>query len=1301
MFDKSGSTRLYNTLMGNPNAYVAKNNSIGRYAGGGSGDNFFTKKAKSIENTLGTTGAAIIGGVNERIANKNRDDLMRDNQTRMNEVAKKYGYNTYHDVWDARDKAEAEGDQATLDFIDNTINPELQGQANENAKKLEDFSSNYKDYVQNDYIGKKINQDQGKYLGSAINTMSTATDVLGLTNGPLSNAIQGGIEGVADELEQSGFKDFSWERAGQNALTGAASGAVTGALNAKINGALAKRGGNLLKGGNKLTQAINNFNTTNPVGQLASALGTGAARGAISGAVGGATGAGISAAMNNQDVLGSALQGAKQGAISGAGTGAIMTGANMAIDKTPGVGKFLRNVNQAQQDWKNSGSNFDERLTNTLTSGDSAVGEWLQGNRKSKLLGTAGNIGNRIIMEDGKPKPFYHGSPVKGIEDFDLSKAGRNTRSGEKAIFFTDDLPTADEFSYERIPTDDMFVDNRGAKGEVYTRNLNLENPLNLGNLTESQIDELWDYAAPIAKMDGKEKFVNNMKDFSQAGNDQLIKSQLDLNLLRESPYDGIIAKMYPGQNDVREYGVFDTNKIVNPETVSDQQTPTTLGGWLKKAGQRVVEDANNRGVGMSVKDVSNITDAPRIDPWDRLAQQNGYNNYDEVIQRYMEANPNAEINPRGMAGAITTWMDNNPGDNPTTVGGWAKKAGQRIVDSMKNRGVGLSVKDVSNNGQGYSNDIKNLKINQNDMLGYAEDNAEPITVEEALNRAGLAPSQRKATQAEIGVTTENPETEVYRALSKSEEPIDLTEAFGDKGLGTIEQRNKLQAIGKQLQNSAKTQKYGAVFDSLDAGTARRATETQAPQRLAELGVQPQDYTESAKVSSYVNQVVSDLADRSKVKVNVPDLPERLSASELSLPFSSDSNLKTYEQSIRRLTTADGDSPSQYSASQLLETSRKLGKMAAGVKGNTEGARELRNAYTEAKYVMRDLASDALEKSGVTGDATTDMIAKGLKDLGANEKIVDYITASNDGNAPTAKDLVHRTALFEQARDMGNQIEAEKYTRSASKAPSNPMTRIWRASGLDQPIETILRSTVAPIASGMNIYNAIGRNEGRDNAQQARTANYLVNAAQEAEVVNDNTGVGTTMNPQSTSVYNTLYGQTSGATQAQPTTSSTGYFQPTGDYWTDILASAMSKAIDADDVEAFASLYGMYQDQLSNLQKQADSSTSQEKLTDKQRSALAAERALDELESVSHNFAYDVSDIPVLGNIANFGGNDYKSKAEALALQVGYMLSGATVNKEEAKKIGESYVPQPRDNEAVRQSKLAQLRGIISDYQKS
>lgn len=352
MFDDP--TSLYNIMKGNLRT--------GGSTGGNNGGNWFEKKAQSINNAIGTTGAAFASAVKDAKENKATANLLQDNKTRMNNIAKKYGYNTYHDVWDAREKAEKEGDTKTLELIDNTINPELQGQATANAEKATQKAKKYDYYRKNDTLSKMVNQDSGKFLGSAINTLSTATDVLGLTNGPLSNAVQGGIEGIADELEQNGLRDFDWNRAGQNAISGAVSGAAVGAVNNGISGALAKRGGNLFKGGNAITSAMNNLGANTALGRGASTLATGAVRGGISGAVGGATGAGTSAFLNGQDVMANALQGAKQGFQSGVGTGAIMAGANSALNKT----KFMQQMNQANQEWQNMGKNNIERVKNVL-----------------------------------------------------------------------------------------------------------------------------------------------------------------------------------------------------------------------------------------------------------------------------------------------------------------------------------------------------------------------------------------------------------------------------------------------------------------------------------------------------------------------------------------------------------------------------------------------------------------------------------------------------------------------------------------------------------------------------------------------------------------------------------------------------------------------------------------------------------------------------------------------------------------------------------------------------------------------
>lgn len=1444
------------------NPHLQLFNSIGRTTGSGSDDNFFTKKGKSIENALGTTVASLIGARDVDIENQNIEKRQKQAKQSMEDIVKKHGYNSQDEFWDAsnaaekeifskygfdsdaywdkhaelwspanKDSKEVKDLEATRQDVINrmsqedadrikkfeNIENELKGQSQKNVDIANKASEDWKNYRENSYVGQKTNQDRGKFLGSAINTLSTASDIMLPGAGVAFNAVQGGIEGIADELEQNGLENFDWGRAGQNALTGAVTGLATGAVNKGMSNALAKRGGNLLKGGNKLTAGLNKFNANNPVGQLASTLGTGAARGAVSGAVGGATGAGLSAAMNGQDVLQSALQGAAKGAQQGATTGGIMAGANMALSKTPGVGNIMRQLNEAGEDWNNRkarGEDFNQRLTGTLNSGDSAVGNWLNRKTQSNLLASAGSVGNRIqdtanvgnvdpwdrlaqqsgynnydeviqkymeanpntplnpngaagqiltwldqnpntptttrgwlkragerVLEDannrgvgmsikdvsgdegannllldknGNKKPMYHGSPNK-FETFDPEMIGSN--SGNKGLlgegfYFTDDEGLANDYAFGKRVTP-----NNG-DGMVYEADLDVKNPFYWNSIkSEAEMNNL---AKRLGIDDGILRWNKNNNGGEMHMLDREGEPEIFANALKANGYDGVVYQ----HNNAGEPGATEV-AVFGPEQISraNQDTPTTLGGWLKKAGQRSVEDINNRGGALSIKNVAN-----------------GNQDYTDDIR-------NMQIND-----------------------------GTRLPSSLSE--TNLNAKTPSGMVQELRNSYTDAELA--DLIARETDPVQRALLTEASNSVGTRPRysadelydiadqsavdlQNKLAGNAGGNPPRNPATELYNNLNRQPgEPIDLTDAFGDKGLGTIEQRNKAQSLGRQLQNAARTQKYGPVFDSLDEGTARRAVETQAPQRLADLGIQPQDYTEAAKVSSYVNRVVSDLADKSKVKVNVPDLADQLSASSLTLPFGSDSNRKTYEQAIRNLTTADGDSPSQYTVSKLIETSRKLGQKAFDAKGNTDSAKELRNAYSEAKHAMRDIASEALTQSGITGDATTEMIAKGLKDLGANQATIDYICAPENGKAPSAKELIRRTSLFEQARDMGNQIEAEKYRRSASTQPTNPMTRIWKASGLDQPIETILRNTVAPVASGITntagkaiegvgnivagvkgnaggsttaatpevvtnpdynpqtrLYNAIGRTEGLSNAEQARTASYLADAAQEAEVVpNTNVaGTGATMdsmqsimpttnaNTASTALYNTINGtqQTS-----MPTYSSTEeeravyFFPPTGDYWSDMLSQAMRSAKNAGDYDALGQLYEMYQTQVSKLEKQAQSastSTKSTKLTDTQRRANAAMNSLDRISTMTPDLGYNLSGIPVIGDIATWGGNDYESEAKSLAQQIGYMLSGANIKEEEAYNIGKAYVPQPFDSEQTRKNKLQRAYDIIQQYQ--
>lgn len=175
-----------------------------------------------------------------------------------------------------------------------------------------------------------------------------------------------------------------------------------------------------------------------------------------------------------------------------------------------------------------------------------------------------------LTDENGNPRTFYHGSPNKNITEFDVNQAGKNTSSGEHALYFTDSPQVADDFSYERLPGDSMFIENKGAKGRVYPVNLEMNNPLDLDDLTDAQIRELWEYASPLGQLDGQEKFIRNLTDWrDNAHNAQLTKGYLDLDKLRDSQYDGFMARMYPNQdNQAREYAVFDNSKVKMLEDV-------------------------------------------------------------------------------------------------------------------------------------------------------------------------------------------------------------------------------------------------------------------------------------------------------------------------------------------------------------------------------------------------------------------------------------------------------------------------------------------------------------------------------------------------------------------------------------------------------------------------------------------------------------------------------------------------------------------------------------------------------------
>ena len=622
--------------------------------------------------------------------------------------------------------------------------------------------------------------------------------------------------------------------------------------------------------------------------------------------------------------------------------------------------------------------------------------------------------------------------------------------------------------------------------------------------------------------------------------------------------------------------------------------------------------------------------------------------------------------------------------------------------------------------------------VNKNDPNGVV-----PVGVKGENNEIlSVIPSRREIR------TLKRHQESIKKGMSPESDSIDnipqgtrsVNNAF-DQNIEFIQNKNRLQQFGKQLQNTANVQKYRGLYDSLDAKTAKRAVATNAPKTLSDLGVNPQDYAEYAKTSSYVNKVVSDLAKKSGVKTNLPNLADDLSLDNSDLLLS-DTAAKKYNNYISKI-VADGSNPAEYSASYLLEKSRELGNKAANMRENTDDITMLKQALTDAKYILRDAATKALTDNYITGDDTNAMIAQGLKQLGANQKVQDYYTEAVNGEAPTISDYIRRSSLFEQARDMGNQMEAEKYTRSASKAPKNWGTRLYESTGLDKPIETVLNNTISPMAS--KVTGLIGRViEGAGNLKAGtQDVPPRINHAQNSQSQSSNTNLRnapdlislilgrevipqTALNMIGRGVGNDSTYKVQNAMRANANDSMSDYNSQdlVGNNINHVsqqsridnssiteqltkIGDAMQLALNAGDAASYSKLAGLYGDMMNIYKTQQTIFNPQAKatkLTDSQKKANVAMDLLNNLEGQQANIGSAVADVPILGGLMNIGGNEYKSSAEALESALGYLQSGAQISEKERESIRRAYIPQWGESEAVKKRKLAAARQVIQNF---
>lgn len=192
--------------------------------------------------------------------------------------------------------------------------------------------------------------------------------------------------------------------------------------------------------------------------------------------------------------------------------------------------------------------------------------------------------------EKGFKGTLYHGSPNKDIKEFDMSRAGQNTSSGEKLLFFTDSKQMADDFSHERLEGSSKFFQKRGKKGRVYEVDVEMKNPLDFRNLSDKDIDN-------VLKLDAEGLLTKQAVKMYANSNHQLLKAGLNLtaNSLKELGYDGLIANTGKAGHNSLEYAVVDSKQAKIKKGYEDMDKLDDNQNFDKPSIQIVKADEDKR----------------------------------------------------------------------------------------------------------------------------------------------------------------------------------------------------------------------------------------------------------------------------------------------------------------------------------------------------------------------------------------------------------------------------------------------------------------------------------------------------------------------------------------------------------------------------------------------------------------------------------------------------------------------------------------------------------------------------------
>ena len=1199
-----------------------------------------------IGSTLNNIGKTVVGGINQIGKNKAIENTTKQDSERRNAIAKKYGFNSYSEA--------ANSDKVGEDFWN-----EIKGSNEQTKKEQKKVTDNYR---KTGKYGDVTNVNTNTAKGQALNTIDSVLGVIPGVGGVVANVGGGAISGIGDEYKRAGREggSFNLENALKNAAVGGASG-LAGSAGAAGLGKVANK-----FGGNAVGKA------------LGSNLASGISGGASAGAIGGALGTSLNGG-SLEDSLAAALEGAKAGGIGGGAMAGAMGLGGTTLDKIRNRGTTAQAIEplDAETVQKNRvEAPTAERIPSTIEAVEPtnnrrgiAIKDYNAGvenipvrvvNGAEPVPGRGKYIDSVVRRSDANlpeaQRPvveqapiYYHGSPETNLTEFDLNKAGKNTMSGERAIYFTDSAPTAEEFAYERIPTDSIFVNNKGKKGKVYQTNLDIKNTLDLDNLTDAQIEELWDYASPLGRLNGRDDFIKQLKYWrDEAKNPQLIKGNLDLGALAKSDYDSFSATMYPNSdNTAKEYGIFDPTKAT---ILQDGDAGKTLQDALTK---------------IDVQNTPSIEDIIQVN---RIQPQTVEPRYTESIiparqydQQTIKAMPEAEITtPKNMATRETQpVIEAEPTvDYQTQI---ARNRAQVAADKAKREAIGGVMQQYGTTR--LSDRIEGLPKAIEDMLelglydraeidNFAKqmsgaDSEVAKTIRRALNEAapvdgGMGFEWQEVFDAAGVSANKNVQKQIQSFIDGKAKKFLHADENG------LYNRNDVYDFGKALEKEG-YQKY-------DRGVRNQNTNTQDYGDALILASQSilNKATDGVDISGKLNtQKIKNILPNNKAWANkvdnlaanaktIQDLRSSMSsATKLNLLRQAEEyNMNTYGQNVG----GKGTTASVKNAAKSLITGKPLAAVGAVAEAAAEASagsdkarnKTIKKAYENSMKLQAQANGETPIKTGKLARVKEKIagikdagIVQGAKNLGNN-----LVDRANKNLAPLNNESLANFSLAGM-NTLGNQAQQFANKQMGKAEAERSQDRLENARTL---------------ANAQNEY---------DNAladYNAQTANYNAQMAQS----------------QASSMGSQL----------------------------DRISAAMELALNAGDITAYGQLADLYKqaaeiDELMNPKAKTEAKA----LSTSQSKALTAQQQLEALAQMKPDAGTVASGIPLLGGLVNLaGGNEYASQADALATTLGYMLSGANTNEDEKASIYKDFVPTAFDSEAVRQQKLNNARQLIQSY---